>query len=43
MTFAKPLDVSQGDEHDFLSVFADLGAYSDLDGIRLSDFEFLRK
>ena len=29
LTFTEPLEVSQGDEHDVLSVFADFGAFKD--------------
>ena len=43
LTFAKPLDVSQGDEHDVLSVYAGLGAYKDKDDINLPTFMFLKK
>ena len=42
LTFTKPLEVSQGDEHDVLSVFAGLGAYKDKDGINLPSFEFFK-
>ena len=42
LTFAKPHDVSQGDEHDVLSVYAGLGAFKDKDGINLPSFEFLK-
>ena len=42
LTFAKPLDVSQGDERDVLSVYAGLGVYKDKDGINLPSFEFLK-
>ena len=38
LTFAKPLDVSQGDEHDILSVYAGLGAFKDNDDINLPSF-----
>ena len=43
LTFAKPLEVSQGDAHDSLAVFADLSSYKDMDGISLSQFLFLKK
>ena len=43
LTFAKPLEVSQGDEQDVLSIFAGLGAYKDKDGINLPSFVFLNK
>ena len=43
LTFAKPLDVSQGDEHDVLSVYAGLGAFKDKDGINLPSFEFFKE
>ena len=38
LTFSKPLEVSQGDEHDVLSIFADLGPYIDTDGVNLPPF-----
>ena len=43
LTFTKPLEVSQGDEQDVLSIFAGLGAYKDKDGINLPAFVFLKK
>ena len=43
LTFAKPLEVSQGDEQDVLSIFAGLGAYKDKDDINLPTFMFLKK
>ena len=43
LTFAKPFEVSQGDEQDVLTIFAGLGAYKDKDGINLPTFVFLKK
>ena len=38
LTFANPLEVSQGDEQDVLSIFANLEAYMDKDGVNLPPF-----
>ena len=43
LTFAKPLEVSQGDAFDSLAIFADLSSYRDTDGISPSQFLFLKK
>ena len=43
LTFAKPLEVSQGDAHDSLAIFADLSSFRDMDGISPSQFLFTKK
>ena len=43
LTFAKPLEVSQGEEHDSLAIFGDFSQFKDSDGLSLPAFEFFEK